>query len=311
MRAHTLPLAIGLLASLACAGLPGTSPEESPSEVIAAAPPTWPVTTDETGEFVAAGTNAGLVEDAPLTVLGPPLAGTEHREIVGAAKVTKVWEDLCRIERERWNPTLPDGAELVARARLPEDTAELEAIPEFKAAAAPTSSAGHTTSVAPTSATVTLPPDLTDPSPQKRYDAVLRYEPDPSATAYIVTVMKTDTDLEVRKKAWRVLRARWKRGTGSRSEHEAAATWAAAKGDPDVREEAINALGDQGSSMSKVSGYLSDPGPEIRRAAGDAVAAYGGRTGKREEARSLIQAALAKESDSKTRKAFVTDLEGI
>ncbi|MES2638206.1 MAG: hypothetical protein V4850_01940 [Myxococcota bacterium] len=147
-----------------------------------------------------------------------------------------------------------------------------------------------------------VPAELKSGTPGARMDALVQHEPDAAMTDAIVWVLKNDSDAAVQFKAWRVVRARWKRGTGSASAHEAAAAWVATNGGDDARVEALDALGERSRSLTVPKKHLADPEQNVRIAAGKAVFDIGGRTGKRSEAKKLLQDRRDVESANPVRK---------
>ena len=283
----------------ACGSLPVSLPflsEERP-----AAP--WPLVVDGDDVFVKAGTRDGLVTGSPLTFVDG------GGWIVGSGRVAHVWDDLAKVERERWDPEIELAAALMARPREPSDEAALAELPPVgeveEAAAAPAAAPRRASAPSEGAAApqpVELPADLRTGSADDRIEALTRYEDEPRATAWIVEVMKHDPDYEVRKKAWRVVRARWRRGTGSAAEHERAALWAAAHGDRDVRLEAVSALGKRSSRLANATRFLDDPDAEVRKRAGRAAVDIALRTGQADAARKAITAAAESESDKGVKK---------
>ena len=306
-------LLISLLAALACGGFGDPKPEEPPVLPVEATtgPTLWEVTHEEKQDLVKAGEADGLAKDAVVVLLGPALAGTENRQIVGSAKVVEIWPDLARVQVERIKKDAPQPE--MARAWSPEDQAALDAIPPMKAggraAASGTSAAtggpvptGTTEAPAAEFTAADLPADLRGGTGDSREEALVRYEDNGSMTQAIVWVMKHDSDDDVRMKAWRVVRARWKRGTGSAAEHEAAAVWLSSNGTQDQRIEAINEIGARSRSLNAAAKHVADPIQPVRVAAAEAVHDVGSRTGKRTEAREILQDRLKVESVSAVRK---------
>lgn len=309
MRASLIFAAI---AALACSGgdLVPAVPEAVVAPASPASPASWPVVVEDGKTLVKAGTGEGIAIDATLVLLGPPLAGTEHRSVVGSARVAETWPDLARVEPIRLGEEAPQAA----RAMQDGDAALLAAIPERVAgerkvppaiAAGPLgrgrppgTAAGPSAGESPSESDVTLPADLRSGDPDARMDALRRYESDPGMTAAIVHVMKNDASHDVRFKAWRVVRARWQRGTGEASQHEAAAGWLAGNGRVRERKEALDALADLGTSLGVAVARLDDGAPGVRERAALAVAAIGKRTGKATEARAALRARQAKETDA-------------
>lgn len=301
-----LLLASSLVLVLACSGFGDTKIPEPPEPppVVASAPAVWEYTKEEKQDLVKAGTNEGLAVDATVVLLGPSLAGTDNRQIVGSAKVAEIWPDLSRVTIERLKRDA--SSPVAARAYTPEDQAALDAIPLAKGGGGTkaASAAAATTSTTPSSEFTVddVPADLKSGSANAREDALVRYEDDASATQAIVWVLKNDSSSDVRFKAWRVLRARWKRGTGSAAEHEAAAGWLSTNGSEDARLEAIDEIGGRSRSLSLASKHLADPLEKVRIAAGEATFKVGERTGKRSEAKKLLQERRDVESVSGVRK---------
>ncbi len=325
-----LALALGLLA---CAELepPGPPPflqEPAAEEKEEERQALWTIFSDQGSIFVKAGTQQELALGSAITLLGPPIAQTDHRQVVGSAQVTEVWEDLAEVALLDLSEEVTDESQLVARLQEPEDQELLKSIPKAEGGAAigtqpkaavsavavPAPSAGGGASAsasASASAQVSIPADLRTGTAAERIDALLRYEDDPGASAAVVWVMKNDEDASVRKKAWRVVRARWRRGTGSDATHRAAAIWLAAHGTSGLRVEALNAIGKRCSDTSLVSPYLADGSSRIRIEAGDALADMGRLTSQQSKARSLITARLEVESDPKVRAELADALEAL
>ena len=75
--------------------------QESPPEVEAtvgqdAEPELWPVSITQGSWFITAGTEQQLVVESPVTLLGPPIADTPYRQVVGAAHVVEIGRASCR-----------------------------------------------------------------------------------------------------------------------------------------------------------------------------------------------------------------------
>lgn len=311
-RPLPLVLALSLLAALACGG---ASEAPAPPPVETPAPPLlWEVVPDagstpsSAAPFatIEAGNTQGLLLDQTVTLVGPAPAVGGAQPIVGSARVTEVGPESARLVPLRLAKPLP--ASLAARPLAAEDQAALTAIPEVPALAKkPTATAPATE--APSPGETAIPEDLRTGSSKQRIDALVRYESRGDMTDAIVWVMKHDDDADVRMKAWRVLRARWKRGVGDYSTNESAAVWAASHGTQAMRVEALDALGERGRNMAPIAGHLDDPAPSIRIAAAKAVAFYGPRSGEKPAAKRLLQARKAKETDESVRKKIVALLD--
>lgn len=239
-------LASGLACALACGGVgvPEAPPPPLPPPVVEAPapPPVWELTEDANQTLVKAGTAQSLEIDATVVLLGPPLAGTEHRQVVGSARVAEIWPDLARVEPLRIKRDAP--APVAARALTPEDGAVVEAIPLLEERKATRGARAAAQSDAATEGAV--PFDLKSGTNDERIQALVRRERDADATYAIVWVMKNDPSEDVRFKAWRIVEARWKRGTGKPAEHRAAAVWQSTHGSKRARGEAADALAEQG-----------------------------------------------------------------
>jgi serine/threonine-protein kinase len=122
-----------------------------------------------------------------------------------------------------------------------------------------------------------LPPGL-DPrltrNSAKRIEALTNYERSPLTTPIIWTVLYADPDPEVRRKAWRVVRARVNAGIGDRRENEAITLWVSHHGDASVQAEAIATLGSHGISIDPVVNHLWNPDVGARLAAVAALEAW-------------------------------------
>ena len=79
-----------LVFGLACSGM-GESPPVAPPEAVAvAAPAAWAYSLENGQELVKGGSTQSLAVGSQVVLLGPPLAGTENRQIVGSAKVAEI-----------------------------------------------------------------------------------------------------------------------------------------------------------------------------------------------------------------------------
>jgi len=132
----------------------------------------------------------------------------------------------------------------------------------------------------------------------QKTNALSKYETDATMTAAIVWVMKNDSDATVQMKAWRVLRARWRRGTGNPSDHEEAAMWLATNGNADQRAEAMMAVGNNSETLVNAERCLADSAAPVRQASVVAVYEVGKRTGERSEALRILRERQAVEKDA-------------
>lgn len=305
-------LALSLVTALACGG--ASAPAEPPPVEAPAVQVLWEVVPDpgatpsSTAPFatIEAGNTQGLLLDQTVTLLGPAPAVGGAQPIVGSARVTEVGPESARLIPLRLAKPLPPS--LAARPLAAEDQGALAAIPEVPALAKKAATATPAAEV-PSPSEAAIPEDLRTGSSKQRIDALVRYETRSDMTDAIVWVMKHDDDADVRMKAWRVLRARWKRGVGEYATNEAAAVWAAANGSQAMRVEALDALGERGRNITPIAGHLDDPSPSIRIAAAKAVAFYGPRAGEKPAAKRLLQARKSKETDDGVRKKIAALLD--
>lgn len=280
---------------------------ETPTEIIEQ-PTIWPLQHLGEKTLIAAGTDIGLVVESPLTLISNDM-------IVGGARIVEAGPELSSIEITQLAAEVStDG--IYVRARLPEDTPILAALQTT----APKAIKPKNTTVVPISnpdpivektniePTLVIPNDLKYGTADTRIEALIRYENNPSATAIIIWSMKNDPDFEVRKKAWRVIRARWNRGTGVPSEHDSAASWMASNGPSDLRVEAIAAIG-RTTSLSKAGKYINDSDPNVRVASADAICETGLRTNQIDKTREMIADRLSKEEDEWVIKSLTKDLK--
>lgn len=79
-------------------------------------------------------------------------------------------------------------------------------------------------------------------NPDRRLDVMTQFEPNPGATMFIIWMMQSDPNYDVRRKAWRMVRARWKHHIGNPEAHEQAALWLADHGNYELAMEAQAAL---------------------------------------------------------------------
>jgi hypothetical protein len=167
------------------------------------------------------------------------------------------------------------------------------------------SGGGSATAAAPPSAAL----DPAQASVEEREEAVTALEDDPGATAAIVQVLQTDPEPAVQHRAWRVLRARWKRGTGEPAEHQAAAVWVIEHGELGMQAEAMKAMGEYGDDLALAQSLLEHGEPKLARAACQATAGIAGRQGQPELAKETVQACLERLDDKRSQKVLGKLLE--
>ncbi len=148
-------------------------------------------------------------------------------------------------------------------------------------------------------------------SVEDREEAVTLLEDDPVATAEIVYVMQNDPEPGVQKRAWRVLRARWKRGTGEPADHQAAALWLIEHGELALQVEALRALGKYGDDLAAAQGLLENGEVKLDRAACAATAGIALRQDQGELAKETVKACQERLTDKKSTKELEKLLEGM
>ncbi len=245
---------LGLLGlSLAC----GTPAADDAAVVTPAVQPMlWSMYPEGEAIFVSGVSAEGVYSETPLTVIRQ---GDGGDAVVGFALVTANDAAQSKVQlRKLAAGQALDG--LVARLWLPEDAEIIATLDNWPPPAGATVAAvkprpsDSLPPAAPASKPQTslpsyagpLPEKLQHKNPDKRLDALAKYEDDPDATAMIIHLMINDESFDVRKKAWRMVRARWKRGTGNMAHHEAAARWMATQGPSALRGEAEKAIADHG-----------------------------------------------------------------
>jgi hypothetical protein len=193
----------------------------------------------------------------------------------------------------------------------PKGGAEGTAAPPLAAAVPAGASAAPPAPAADPAPADGVPEELRTGAASARAAAVADRAADPGATAALTWVLQNDVEPAVRQKAWRALRTRWETGTGAPDAHEAAAVWAAASAEEAIRVEALAALGARGRDVAAPGKHLADPATRVRAAAAEAVVAIAGRTGKRADAKTLLQARLLLESDGPLRRKLDGWVDGL
>lgn len=302
---------------LACSGLT-PAPEAPPAPPVEVPPPPpapvlYEVVVDPGAPHparafatVKAGSNQGLMIDGMLTLVGPAPAVGGPQPVIGSARVTEITADSARLVPVRLADPMPSS--VAARALTVEDQGALAALPEVKPGGGgrrpgpgPAAVGGPGSAGPAGGPGLEIPAELRTGSANDREDAVARYEGRPDATAVIVWVMKNDPAESVRFKAWRVVRARWKKGIGDASDHEQAAAWLAGNGSKDARLEAIDELGARSRNVERAGAQIDDEDPDIRAAAVRAVYEVADRTGKRDKGREVLSARRSRESSAAVR----------
>jgi len=156
-----------------------------------------------------------------------------------------------------------------------------------------------------------LPPDLRSQSTSVRQDGLSMRESQADMTWIYDIVVRHDPHSEVRKKAWRIVQNRWRKGTGPKREHQAIAVWMLGTGTADQRVEAIGAVSRNGSDVTLLKASLADSRSNVRRAAVDGIAAMVTRTGQTDPARIMLNELKQTETDAKTLKKIDTALSSI
>ncbi len=153
--------------------------------------------------------------------------------------------------------------------------------------------------------------DPAQASVEEREEAVTTLEDDPAATAEIIAVMQTDPEPAVQKRAWRVLRARWKRGTGESAEHQAAALWLLEHPELGLQVEALKALGKYGDDLATAQDLLGNSEVKLDRAACVATVGIALRQDQAELAKETVQACQERLTDKKSVKELEKLAEGL
>ena len=145
-----------------------------------------------------------------------------------------------------------------------------------------------------------LPADLRSQSTSVRMDGLTMREAQPDATWIYATVVRHDPHSEVRKKAWRIVLNRWRRGIGPKMEHQRIVAWMLGDGTSDQRIEGIDYVSRYGTDVNLLASTLDDPRTSVRRAAVTGISAMAPRTGQKVTARILLDDRAKVEADSKT-----------
>jgi len=145
-----------------------------------------------------------------------------------------------------------------------------------------------------------LPPDLRSQSTSVRMDGLSMREDQADATWIYDVVVRHDPHSEVRKKAWRTILLRWRRGVGSKMEHQRVVVWMLSTGTSDQQVEAIDYIARFGTDVNLLAPPLADSRSAVRRAAVDGIGVMVGRTGQKVSARMLLEDLAKTEQDSKT-----------
>ncbi len=156
-----------------------------------------------------------------------------------------------------------------------------------------------------------LPPDLRSQSTSVRMDGLSMRESQSDTTWIYDIVVRHDPHSELRKKAWRIIQNRWRKGIGPKSEHQAIAVWMLGTGTADQRIEAIDSVARSGSDINLLKASLADSRSSVRRAAIDGIASMARRTGQADPARIMLHELKKTETDSKAMKKIEAALAAI
>jgi hypothetical protein len=153
-----------------------------------------------------------------------------------------------------------------------------------------------------------VPKDMRAGSDDTRYRALELAEQRPDLTDAIVWVLQHDPNDEVRRKAWRVIRARWRKDVGSRASNQAAAIWVF-EHRPTERAEAAWAIAQYGLSVFEGRDMLAMFDAALIQPYGaqayDLAAAalvLGARTHRLAQARMVVEEAIEQERDAMRRR---------
>ena len=156
-----------------------------------------------------------------------------------------------------------------------------------------------------------LPADLRSQSTSVRSDGLSMRESQEDVTWLYAIVVRHDPHSELRKKAWKIVQNRWRKGIGPRLEHEEIALWVLDNGTADQRVEAIDSVSRNGSDVMMLKSSLADTRTTVRRAAVDSMVLMARRTGQADPARIMLNELKNTETDSKTLKKIADALESI
>jgi hypothetical protein len=141
-----------------------------------------------------------------------------------------------------------------------------------------------------------------------RFRALELAESRPGLTGSIVWVMKHDPNDEVRRKAWRVIRARWRKGVGTDSHNQAAAIWVF-EHRPSERAEAAWAIAQYGQAvfegrdmLAMYDAALKQPYAPLAYDLAAATLVLGGRHHRSSAARMIVEEAIERERDALRRR---------
>jgi len=155
-----------------------------------------------------------------------------------------------------------------------------------------------------------VPSAMRSGTDDQRYSALGYAERRPEATAAIVWVMKNDPNNELRRKAWRVIRARWRQGSGTAADNQAAAIWVF-EHRPDERGEAALAIAQYGVSQFEGRDMLAMFATALERPHGTdaynltaAILVLGDRNHRMQRAITIVEETIQHEQDVMRRRAM-------
>jgi len=303
-----LALAIGVGFVWSSANAPG---EVTPSEV----------TPVEAPSAIEAGEPAPLPDPNPATVASPdPKPPKTTRPAARAGDVSApppAAEERSDAASPEAEPPPPDALESEAQP-TPDPLADTDAVAEQLEPVDPDPVVTEPTVPDATPAPVPsgdprakLPVDLRSQSTSVRMDGLAMRESQADATWIYDIVVKHDPHSEVRKRAWKIVLARWRRGVGSSLEHQRVAVWMLGAGTSDQCLEAIDHIARYGTDVNLLGPPLNDSRSSIRRAAATGISELVPRTGQKVSARMLVEDRLSLEQDAKTIAKLQKALEGL
>jgi hypothetical protein len=145
---------------------------------------------------------------------------------------------------------------------------------------------------------VPLPADL-DPNvvtyASRRSASLTKYVSDTEAIWALGRVVMTDPSVDVRGRAWAVVKGRWERGgLGHAPEHEQIANYLIRNGSPDLKRDALSIVAYKSTDHRAIAKALGDKDLNVRRAATTAMKTFGEKNPQGRPAAKQALAAQAK-----------------